>query len=157
MDNTWGDMALPAASSVEDLQIWNFRWSEGSAGRPAQTARATYGNRVRVLSPVPVAQAPDPLDCDAVARVLAGQAPLVDNAAGWEVSLHSADRGAAGPGHGTLGHKGFVGEEFVRLRMPADGTVARVRAIVEADRLGAAAPHRQRLSDHGPRRGRRAT
>ncbi|AQW56453.1 glycosyl hydrolase [Streptomyces violaceusniger] len=144
MDNTWGDMALPAASSVEDLQIWNFHWSEGSAGHPAQTAqtaRATYGNRVRVLSPVPVAQAPGPLDRDAVARVLAGQAPLADDAAGWEVSLHSADRGVADPGYGILGHKGFVGEEFVRLRMPADGTVARVRAIVEADRLGAADLH----------------
>ncbi|MEU6716999.1 glycosyl hydrolase [Nonomuraea sp. NPDC046802] len=134
MDNTWGDMALPA-EPVDQLQIWSFTWQNGDT---EQAARATYGNRVRVLGPVPAEQAPAALDREAVGHILAGEWPLVDDDAGWEVSLYSSSRGAADPGRGTLGHKGLVNEEFIRVGRPEAGTISRVRAIVETDRLGAA-------------------
>ncbi|MBE1592388.1 hypothetical protein ACFPOI_17225 [Nonomuraea angiospora] len=135
MDNTWGDLAPPAATPVDQLQIWSFTWQNGDA---EQAARATYGNRVRVLGPVPTERAPAALDRDAVGRILAGEWPLVDDDAGWGVSLYSSSRGAADPGPGTLGHKGLVNEEFIRVGRPETGTISRVRAVVETDRLGAA-------------------
>ncbi|MGW6495263.1 glycosyl hydrolase [Nonomuraea angiospora] len=135
MDNTWGDLALPAATPVDRLQIWSFTWQNGDA---EQAARATYGNRVRVLGPVPAERAPAALDRDAVERILAGERPLVDDDAAWEVSLYSSSRGAADPGRGTLGHKGLVNEEFIHVGRPGTGMVSRIRAIVETDRLGAA-------------------
>lgn len=138
MDNTWGDMALPAASSVGDLQIWNLRWRNGDS---EQNARATYGNRVRILAPVPAGQAPAALDRDAVEQILSGRIPLVDDDADWTAGLYSSSRGVIDPGYGALGNKGLVDEEFIRVDMPKDGAVARVRAIVETDRLGPADLH----------------
>nr|WSY57283.1 glycosyl hydrolase [Streptomyces sp. NBC_00886] len=141
MDNTWGDLALPAGSSVAEPQIWTMRWSEthGSDARWEET-RATYGNRVRVLPPVPSAQAPDPLDGPRVEKVLAGEAPLTPSDTGWSVSLYSSSRGIPDP-DGLLGNKGLVTEEFVRVPVPGTGTVARVRSIVDTDHRGPADLH----------------
>ncbi|MEV6171953.1 glycosyl hydrolase [Streptomyces sp. NPDC051954] len=136
MDNTWGDLALPAGSSVAEPQIWDMRWTE-SEGPDAvwQRTRATYGNRVRVMPPS--ARAAEPLDAGAVERVLAGELPL---APGWDVAVYSSSRGIRDQG-GLLGTKGLVNEEFVRVPVPGDGEAARVRAIVETDHRGAADLH----------------
>lgn len=76
MDNTWGDLALPAGSSVTEPQIWTMRWTETEdPDANWQQTKATYGNQVRVLAPVPSAEAPDPLDVPAVEQVLAGDLP----------------------------------------------------------------------------------
>jgi len=141
MDNTRGDLALPAGSSVVEPQIWTMSWTEtdGPDATWEQT-RATYGNRVRVLSPVPSAQAPDPLDVTSVERVLAGELPLVSPDLGWRCSLYSSSRGIPDP-DGLLGNKGLVTEEFVRIPVPGPGTVARVRSIVETDHRGPAELH----------------
>ncbi|MFC8431338.1 glycosyl hydrolase [Streptomyces sp. NPDC057253] len=136
MDNTWGDLALPAGSSVAEPQIWTMRWSEGDG--PWEQARVTYGNRVRVLPPVPSGQAPAPLDAVAVAQVLSGERELAS--ADWEVSLYSSSRGIPDP-NGLLGNKGLVPEEFVRVPVPGPGSVARVRAVVETDHRGPADLH----------------
>ncbi|WP_030660936.1 glycosyl hydrolase [Streptomyces cellulosae] len=136
MDNTWGDLALPAGASVAEPQIWTMGWSEGDA--PWERTRVTYGNRVRVLPPVPSDQAPDPLDGAHVERILAGELPLAPP--DWEVGLYSSSRGIPDP-DGLLGNKGLVPEEFVRVPVPGAGTVARVRAIVESDHRGPADLH----------------
>ncbi|MGQ4433477.1 glycosyl hydrolase [Streptomyces sp. SAS_260] len=139
MDNTWGDLALPAGSSVTEPQIWTMRWTEtGDTDANWRQTKATYGNQVRVLAPVPSAEAPDPLDVPAVERVLAGDLPLTP--ADWSVSLYSASRGIPDP-DGLLGNKGLVTEEFVRVPVPGSGSVARVRAIVETDHRGPAELH----------------
>lgn len=141
MDNTWGDLALPVGSSVDEPQIWTMRWTESDApdARWEQT-RATYGNRARVLPPVPAAKAPEPLDQESVARVVAGEQPLVPWDEGWAVALFSSSRGIPDP-DGLLGNKGLVAEEFVRVPVPGPGTVARVRSIVETDHRGPADLH----------------
>lgn len=136
MDNTWGDLALPAGASIAEPQIWSMRWSEAEG--PWERTRLTYGNRVRVLSPVPSADAPAPLDRAVVERVLAGESRLAP--ADWDVSLYSSSRGIPDP-EGLLGNKGMVPEEFVRVPVPGRGTVARVRAIVETDHRGPAELH----------------
>ena len=141
MDNTWGDLALPAGTSVDEPQIWTMRWTEtGRTDAHGEQSRATYGNRVCVLPPVPAAQAPDPLDGAGVERVLAGTAPLVPPDGGWRVSLYSSSRGMPDQ-DGLLGNKGMVAEEFVRVPVPGSGTVARVRSIVVTDHRGPAELH----------------
>ncbi|MFR0354455.1 glycosyl hydrolase [Streptomyces sediminimaris] len=141
MDNTWGDLALPAGTSVEEPQIWTMRWTEsGAPHAPWEQARATYGNRVRVLPPVPAAKAPDPLDPASAARVLAGELPLVPGGEGWGVALFSSSRGTPRP-EGLLGNKGLVNEEFVRSPVPGPGAVVRVRTVVETDHRGPADLH----------------
>ncbi|MEU6377020.1 glycosyl hydrolase [Streptomyces sp. NPDC046909] len=137
MDNTWGDLALPAGSSVAEPQIWTMRWSETTEDTWDE-ARATYGNRVRVLPPVPAAEAPVPLDAAAVEQILAGTRSLAPP--DWDISLYSTSRGIPDPA-GLLGNKGLVPEEFVRVPVPLSGTVARIRAIVETGHLGPAALH----------------
>ncbi|WP_225877467.1 glycosyl hydrolase, partial [Streptomyces resistomycificus] len=142
LDNTWGDLALPAGSSVDEPQTWTMRWTEDEDGPDAnwERARATYGNRVRVLPPVPSALAPDPLDGASVERILAGELPLVPADSDWEVSLYSSSRGIPDP-DGLLGNKGLVPEEFVRVAVPGAGAVARVRAVLETDHRGPAELH----------------
>ncbi|MGW2521857.1 glycosyl hydrolase [Streptomyces sp. NPDC001617] len=136
LDNTWGDLALPAGSSVDEPQIWTMRWTE--TGADWERTRATYGNRVRVLPPVPASKAPEPLDRAGVTRVLTGEQPLADD--NWAVALFSSSRGMPDP-DGLLGNKGLVPEEFVRVPVPGSGTVARVRAMVETDHRGPADLH----------------
>ena len=136
LDNTWGDLALPAGTSVDQPQIWTMRWTETEG--PGQETRVTYGNRVRVLPPVPSAQAPEPLDSAAVARILAGEQALAPE--DWDVSLYSSSRGIPDP-YGLLGNKGLVPEEFVRVPVPVRGSVARVRTVVETDHRGPADLH----------------
>ncbi|MGK3940547.1 glycosyl hydrolase [Streptomyces caeruleatus] len=136
MDNTWGDLALPAGSSLCEPQIWTMGWTE--TGDSWQPVRATYGNRVRVLPPVPSAQAPAPLDPAAVEQVLSGERELAP--AEWDVSLYSASRGIPDP-DGVLGNKGLVPEEFVRVPVPVPGTLARVRTVVETGHHGPADLH----------------
>ncbi|MFJ3419914.1 glycosyl hydrolase [Streptomyces sp. NPDC086082] len=139
MDNTWGDLALPAGSSVTEPQIWTMRWTETEdPDANWQQTKATYGNQVRVLAPVPSAEVPDPLDVPAVEQVLAGDLPLTP--ADWSVSRYSASRGIPDP-DGLLGNKGLVTEEFVRVPVPGPGSVARVRAIVDTDHRGPAELH----------------
>jgi hypothetical protein len=141
MDNTWGDLALPAGSSVEEPQIWTMQWTESDAPDACwEQTRATYGNRARVLPPVPAAKAPDPLDRAAVARVLTGEQPLVPWDENWAVALFSSSRGIPDP-DGLLGNKGLVAEEFVRVLVPGRGSVARIRSIVETGHRGPADLH----------------
>jgi len=55
LDNTWGDLALPAGASVADLQLWTFDWSEASEGKEPsvwQPVKVTNGQRVLVLDAV---------------------------------------------------------------------------------------------------------
>ncbi|MFJ7332983.1 glycosyl hydrolase [Streptomyces sp. NPDC101110] len=137
MDNTWGDLALPPGTSVREPQIWTMEWTEGTVW---ERARVTYGNRVRVLPPVPLDLAPEPLDAAGVERVLAGELPLVPPDAAWEAGVYSSSRGIPDQG-GLLGTKGLVNEEFVRVPVPAVGTAARVRAIVETGLRGPAELH----------------
>ncbi|MBK6014577.1 glycosyl hydrolase [Streptomyces sp. MBT53] len=141
MDNTWGDLALPAGTSVEAPQIWAMHWTE-TDGPDANwlPTRATYGNRVRVLPPTPAARAPEPLDGPGVEQVLADRLPLTPSDEDWHVSLYSSSRGIPEP-DGLLGNKGLVNEEFVRVPVPGPGTVARIRTIVETDHLGPADLH----------------
>lgn len=136
MDNTWGDLALPTGASVAEPQIWTMRWTETEGSW--EQSRVTYGNRVRVLAPVPSAQAPAPLDRAAVEQVLAEERALAP--ADWAVSLYSSSRGIPDP-YSVLGNKGLVPEEFVRVPVPVSGTVARVRAVVETDHRGPADLH----------------
>nr|WP_203614633.1 glycosyl hydrolase [Streptomyces sp. SID13726] len=136
MDNTWGDLALPAGTSVDAPQIWTMNWSGTEGGW--ETSRVTYGNRVRVLPPVPAAEAPEPLDRAAVERILAGEQALAS--AAWGVLLYSSSRGIPDP-YGLLGNKGLVPEEFVRVPVPVRGTVARVRTVVETGHRGPADLH----------------
>jgi hypothetical protein len=137
MDNTWGDLALPAGTSVEEPQIWTMEWTGGGAW---QRARVTYGNRVRVLPPVPLDRVPEPLDAVCAQRVLAGELPLVPPESGWDVGVYSSSRGIPDQG-GLLGTKGLVNEEFVRVPVPVGATAARVRVIVETGRRGPAELH----------------
>ena len=137
MDNTWGDLALPPGASVEEPQIWTMEWTEGAAW---ERIRVTYGNRVRVLPPVSPDRAPQPLDAADAERVLAGELPLVPPDSDWETGVYSSSRGLPDQG-GLLGTKGLVGEEFVRVPVPAGGTAARVRAIVETGHRGPAELH----------------
>ncbi|MDK1342707.1 glycosyl hydrolase [Streptomyces sp. 378] len=137
MDNTWGDLALPAGTSVEEPQIWTMEWTGGGAW---QRARVTYGNRVRVLPPVPLDRVPEPLDAACAQRVLAGELPLVPPESGWDVAVYSSSRGIPDQG-GLLGLKGLVNEEFVRVPVPGGATAARVRTIVETGRRGLAELH----------------
>ncbi|MER7896840.1 glycosyl hydrolase [Streptomyces sp. NPDC096046] len=137
MDNTWGDLALPAGTSVEEPQIWTMEWTGGGAW---QRARVTYGNRVRVLPPVPLDRVPEPLDAACAQRVLAGEVPLVPPESGWDVAVYSSSRGIPDQG-GLLGTKGLVNEEFVRVPVPVGATAARVRTIVETGRRGLAELH----------------
>jgi hypothetical protein len=137
MDNTWGDLALPPGASVAEPQIWTMEWTEGAVW---ERTRVTYGNRVRILPPVPLDRAPEPLDTACAERVLAGELPLVPQDSDWESGVYSASRGIPGQG-GLLGTKGLVNEEFVRVPVPVGGTAARVRAIVETGRRGPAELH----------------
>ncbi|GAA4006133.1 glycosyl hydrolase [Streptomyces plumbiresistens] len=141
MDNTWGDLALPAGASVDEPQIWTMRWTETDGPDAGwEQTRATYGNRVRVLPPVPADRAPDPLDSARAEQVLTGELPLAPPEAGWGVSLYSPSRGIPDP-DGLLGNKGLVPEEFVRVPVPGSGTVARVRSVLETDHRGPAELH----------------
>ncbi|MFI8191786.1 glycosyl hydrolase [Streptomyces sp. NPDC085946] len=144
LDNTWGDLALPPGTSVAEPQIWDLRWTEAAAGAPQEAAwrpaRVTYGDRVRVLPPVPAGRAPGPLDADRVERVLAGELPLVPPGEGWGVAVYSPSRGAP-DADGLLGTKALVPEEFVRVPPPGTGRVARVRAVVETAHRGPADLH----------------
>ncbi|MEU9225488.1 glycosyl hydrolase [Streptomyces massasporeus] len=137
MDNTWGDLALPPGASVDEPQIWTMEWTEGSVW---EGIRVTYGNRVRVLPPVPPDRAPEPLDAADAERVLAGELPLVPPGSEWETGVYSSSRGLPDQG-GLLGTKGMVNEEFVRVPVPVGGTAARVRAIVETGHRGPAELH----------------
>ncbi|OXS36828.1 glycosyl hydrolase [Streptomyces sp. XY006] len=141
LDNTWGDFALPPGSPVDEPQIWTMEWTEGTGLTERwEPARATYGNRVRVLPPVPAAEAPEPLDATGAEEVLAGERPLVPPESGWDLAVYSSSRGLPDQG-GLLGTKGLVNEEFVRVPVPAGGAAARVRAIVETERRGRAELH----------------
>ena len=132
LDNTWGDLALPAGPGLERLQLWTLDWSEGEDEEWAPVS-VTSGQQVAVLSPVAVDQRPGPSTPEAVADVLAGRSDLT--AAGFVVHTYSASRGRRKDG-GILGTKGMVAEEFLRIPSPAVGEVALLRALVRTERTG---------------------
>jgi hypothetical protein len=136
MDNYWGDLAIPAGRSVAQLEVWTMGWTQADQPQEATwtEVKATFGQRVRVLDAVPVAQAPPPLGPKEVAEVLAGARPLAD---GWTVKTYSNSRGREKEA-GLLGNKGLVPEEFVHVTAPASGEAAVVRAVVRTSRPGEA-------------------
>lgn len=133
LQNDWADFAEPAGSSVDELRIWSMHWSENEGGSWS-SAKVTYGNRVMVLNAVPSEEAPAALDAAAVNAVLAGTKSLAEGT--WESRQYSTSRGLENPGHGLLGNKGLVPEEFVRVAAPGEGQVARVRTIVSVRHRG---------------------
>ncbi|BCW44865.1 glycosyl hydrolase [Arthrobacter sp. StoSoilB5] len=135
MANDWGDFAEPASSSVDDLQLWKMQWSQ-DGGTTWSPAKVTYGNRVTSFGAVPTADAPEPLAESAVDAVLAGEVELAGP--GWDVHEYSASRGLENPGPSTLGNKGLVTEEFIRVASPGPGEIARIRTIVRVPQLGPA-------------------
>lgn len=137
LDNTWGDFALPAGTSVSDLQIWTMDWAETDGREPRTWAptRVTFGQRVLTSPPRWVEDGIRPLDAAAVEAVLTGSAPLAE--ATWESQQFSTSRGRE-KNAGTLGNKALVPEEFVQVRAPREGAVAAVRTIVRTNRQGPA-------------------
>jgi len=131
IDNTWGDLALPVGIDVDRLQIWTMDWRE-SSGEWSVT-KAGYGNRLRFSDPVPAGQI-EALDADEVAAILAGTEPLAPES--WGLGTFSSSRGIEKPGHGALGNKGVVPEEFVRVACPPEGHVVSVRVVVETATTG---------------------
>lgn len=134
LDNTWGDLALPVGTDVDALQIWSLEWREDDRDEWTH-AKATYGNRVRIAGPLPVTDVPEPLGTESVARIRSGEAVLAD---GWDEAVFSSSRGIEKPGHGTLGNKGLVPEEFIRVKTTKPGETAVVRTIVETEIRGEA-------------------
>jgi hypothetical protein len=135
MDNSWGDLALPAGADVDELQIWTVDWAEGSQPENWQPVKVTYGQRLRVHRPVPAGEAPTPLLPADVMAVLDGRVPLAGD--DWETVTYSASRGVE-KNRGMLGNKALVPEEFLRTPAPGAGEVAVVRALIRSDRPGAA-------------------
>lgn len=132
LDNTWGDLALPAGRELAELQVWTLDWAEGD-DRDWTPVKVTSGQQVAVLAPVAAADRPAPLDPAAVAEVLAGRRSLVEP--GFAVHSWSTSRGRVKDG-GILGTKGMVDEEFLRLPAPGGGEVAVVRGLVRTERPG---------------------
>ncbi|WP_053207607.1 hypothetical protein [Jiangella muralis] len=128
LDNTWGDIALPAGADVP-LELWRMRWWDGDAG--PEDVRATFGQQV--LAHGPEADAPDPLDPDAATRVLGG-----GDLAGpdWQVHRFSRSRGLdTDQGH-RYEPKGFVPEEFLLHPATGPGEHVTVRTILRVDAPG---------------------
>lgn len=139
MDNTWGDMAVPAGAPVGDLQVWTMRWAQGDAAPDPVSdawaaARVTFGQRVATIGPLPQGDAPGPLTPQQAAAAALGRQPL---AQGWGSRTFSASRGTEKE-TGRLGMKGRVLEDFVPLPAPARGEVAVVRTLLRAAHRGLA-------------------
>lgn len=140
IDNTWGDLSLPAGGGLEALEVWSVDWVEhdemgGTESSIWQRVRTGYGNEVQVSEVVPVDELPAPLDEAAVAAVLSGERDLTE---GWASLRYSSSRGVEKPGHGMLGMKGLVPEEFISVAAPGPGEAVRLRTIVESSRRGSA-------------------
>lgn len=135
MDNSYGDLALPAGSSVEALQLWTLDWSEPDLADAADRVevKVTHGQQVAVHGPVSVAAVPSVLTPEDVAAVLAGATPL--DGKGWTRHAYSNSRGRVKDA-GLLGNKGLVPEEFLQVAAPGDGEVTVVRAVVATERPG---------------------
>lgn len=134
LDNTWGDLALPAGRELTELQIWTLAWADGDEGDWAPV-KATSGQQLAVLAPVPVGQRPAPLDATAAAEVFSGRRTLL--APCFVLHAWSNSRGRLKDG-GILGTKGMVAEEFLQLPAPGAGEVAVLRGLVRTERPGAA-------------------
>lgn len=136
MDNTWGDMAVPAGAPVDELQVWTMDWAQGS--EPPErwgSTRVSFGQRASTCGPVPEAGAPAPLTPVQAAAAIAGSRPLAGP--GWGSASFSASRGTEKEA-GRLGMKGRVLEEFVTVAAPGPGEVVVVRALVRSSRTGPA-------------------
>ena len=133
LDNTYGDLALPARAPLDRLQVWTLEWSAGD--ERWAPVKVTNGQSVAVHPPVPATTAPAPLSPTEVAAVRSGEQTLVDGS--WRVQTHSNSRGREKES-GLLGNKGLVPEEFLQIPAPAAGEVATVRTLVQTDRPGEA-------------------
>lgn len=133
LDNTWGDLALPAGSALTQLQVWTLDWAEGDA-TTWTPVKVTSGQQAAVLSPVPVEQRPAPCDPTTADAVRAGRRVLLEP--GFDAATWSSSRGLSKDG-GILGTKGMVAEEFLRVAAPVPGEVAVLRMLVRTDRTGA--------------------
>ena len=129
LDNTWGDLALPAGTGLTELQVWTVDWAEDEDPRWTPV-KVTSGQQVAVLAPVPAQRRPVPLDEAAAREVRAGRLTLLEP--GFVVHTWSSSRGVGKDG-GILGTKGMVAEEFLRVPAPAAGEVAVVRALVRTE------------------------
>lgn len=144
IDNTWGDLALPAGTPLTELQVWSLEWTESGAASEGATpddwqrVRVTQGQRVRVLGPVAVSNAQH-LDENQVLAVLGGTAQLTDGSEedSWTTATYSTSRGRE-KDRGLLGNKGLVPEEFLSVPAPGQGEVVVLRAVVRVEHLGPA-------------------
>lgn len=138
IDNRWGDLALPVDTDLTRVQVWTVDWSEDTGPdveRAWEPVKAGYGNRLRFLGPLPVEVLPGPLDEAAAAGVLAG-GRVADDA--WTLQRWSASRAREKPGHGSLGLKGIVPEEFLSVPAAGPGEAVRVRTVLATSHRGAA-------------------
>ncbi len=125
LDNTWGDMDLPAGRDVP-LEIWRMRWRDAS-GQDVDV-RATFGQEV--LTSGPSAQVPPPLSASAAREVLAGGDLAAGTHEQWSVQRYSASRGRDTDAVGKYEPKGFVPEEFLIHDAPPAGQWVSVRTIL---------------------------
>ncbi|CAM3448038.1 glycosyl hydrolase [Isoptericola cucumis] len=146
LDNTWGDIALPAGADVP-LEVWRMRWRDGDA-EPVDV-RATFGQQVLVHGPATAP--PSPLGPKEAERVHGGA-----DLAGpdWQVHRFSRSRGLDTDDGHRYEPKGFVPEEFLVLPAPGDGEHVTVRTVLRVPEAGAydltvAAPGAKRVRVDG--------
>jgi len=129
LDNTWGDMALPAGPQDVPLEVWRMRWRDGDGEQV--DVRATFGQQALVHGPSAVP--PVPLGEREAADVRQG-ADLAGPS--WQVHRFSASRGLdTDDGHG-YEPKGFVPEEFLVLPAAGEGEHVTVRTVLRVDEPG---------------------
>ncbi|MCX5529583.1 glycosyl hydrolase [Streptomyces sp. NBC_00006] len=129
LDNTWGDMALPAGPDDVPLEVWRMRWRDGEA-EPVDV-RATFGQQVLVHGPS--ATPPGPLGERDAERVRQG-AELADP--DWQLHRFSASRGLDTDHGHRYEPKGFVPEEFLVLPAPGEGEHLSVRTVLRVEEPG---------------------
>ncbi|SKC60082.1 glycosyl hydrolase [Krasilnikoviella flava] len=133
LDNTWGDMALPAGPDDVPLEVWRMRWRDGD-GEQAEV-RATFGQQVLVHGPTTAP--PGPLGERETARVREGS-DLAGPHGGepWRVHRFSASRGLDTDDGHRYEPKGFVPEEFLVLPAAGEGEHVTVRTVLRVDEPG---------------------
>ncbi len=129
LDNTWGDIALPAGPGDVPLELWRMRWWDGDA--EPEEVRATFGQQVLAHGPAPAP--PAPLDPAAAARARHGGELAGPD---WRTHRFSCSRGVdTDQGH-RFEPKGFVPEEFLVHRAAGADEHVTVRTILRVDEPG---------------------